>query len=551
MNVSTYYILIISLLVLSSCKKEPSQSLQLNTTSNKTLELRSSGPIDTLRLQKPSFDKLKIVMQSIQDHWSFTDYLATVEEFGYIHWNQAHVEMSETSDVEDYLISIPMIKHGKVTGIILHLYEDWVYLYDFIDAEVMSDPAQSIIFNNCLIDALLIASCFSHHQFFHNQHIGEYQTKLQEINTITGAFPRCVRVESRCHWICFGYECHSGYLHCYWVTTAKDCIRSGALIRQTGGFHPPKGGGGETGNEHSQDNSNFGNINWEPQDDCLTKAAPHLKNADANLEIGFPCDSRSPHDIVVGILERLCQDLGNSEFGNEVIDMAMLQEELVKYDKVEPKHMCSKAQCILDEILDIPVNEATCNVIHSFDASSTMHLIFYTSDMSDRQNLEEHPYGETITQKTFNPKDARQFHIFINEDLCSPGADPLRLAETLIHESIHAELYSIAMDGGWNGDPTDSTAFFEVWNIVAQEKYGGQTDHHKIMLDEYVHKVASSLRALNGNQHAVEDYYYIVYEGIPPSILAQNDIYNLDPFQYKYDLNVQMNSFSSNLNKCK
>lgn len=534
-NVHWQKLLFLSILAFlaSSCEKDFTDSPSSAKTVSSTA-LRSNGALDTLVRKSPSFPQLQVTMQSIQEHWPYPVYRDIVDEYGYLHWNQAHLEMEATEDVADYLFSIPSIKNGLVTGMLFSLYEDGTYLYDFVSADVMDQSAQALIATYGYNEALLLAASFSHHQYFHNGQVGEYQAKLLEINNTATALPRCVRADTHCHWICFGEECVDGYLDCYWVTVAVDCFRGGSLVRQGNPPIPPRGGTGSVDPPSSSDQPNIGNISWEPQEDCHVKLSPHLEREINRLDIAFPCDSRSPNDVVVGIMERLCQD-ALADDQALIIDMSMLEQELARYDQIDTRALCPRAKCVLNEILDLPPNEANCNILHSFNASGNMHLVFRTDDFSKR---DDKPYGEITSHRTHNPAQTRVFDIAINEELCSPEVDLLRVAETLFHESIHAELLSIAMEAGWNGDPNDGPAFLEIWNLVAEKKYGGRTDQHEIMLQDYLDQVASSLRALNGGQHELEDYYYLVLEGIPPEILAQNGIFNLDPYQYKYDLNV-------------
>jgi len=122
----------------------------------------------------------------------------------------------------------------------------------------------------------------------------------------------------------------------------------------------------------------------------------------------------------------------------------------------------------------------------------------------------------------------KTINIAINKITCN---NPLSIAATLIHESIHAALYKDAK----LKDPTITRE-----DIIKTLRLNTKTTDpdHEVMAKKYVNLLAESLREADGNRFPVDYYLYLAWSGI------QNAGYELellnDPwigqFKEKHDI---------------
>ena len=101
---------------------------------------------------------------------------------------------------------------------------------------------------------------------------------------------------------------------------------------------------------------------------------------------------------------------------------------------------------------------------------------------------------------------------YFRNELCDET--PLRMASTLIHESMHA------MFLGWVHDynPTSEISFWagsSLWNAIVQQTYGSteMTNHHALMT-MYVDQMFTALHNLNGGVGSSQDYEWLVYNSL-------------------------------------
>jgi hypothetical protein len=212
------------------------------------------------------------------------------------------------------------------------------------------------------------------------------------------------------------------------------------------------------------------------------------------------------------------------EFGMDV--RSSLQAELDKVDKIiiDVKSFavnCPNFQCVYDYLYNSG-NKLFCNKLYLNFA--------YDENINVKISGFNQPGGaEGIT--TYD-NGGKNINIKINKNTCN---NPLSIAGTLIHESIHAALYKEAK----LKDPTITRE-----DIIKTLRLNAKTTDydHEVMAKKYVNLLAESLREADGNRFPVEYYMYLAWTGI------QNAGYQLgildDEFisQYVDEHNILTNS---------
>ncbi len=95
---------------------------------------------------------------------------------------------------------------------------------------------------------------------------------------------------------------------------------------------------------------------------------------------------------------------------------------------------------------------------------------------------------------------------------CDPSSDPVNLAETILHESIHTAFFAIDYFLK-SGKPTDPT-ILNFYNIlVAPAPSGFDGNHHEFMA-WHVNETAKVLWELNGKLGNETDYYGLIWAGL-------------------------------------
>ncbi|WP_343486386.1 hypothetical protein [Allomuricauda sp. d1] len=125
------------------------------------------------------------------------------------------------------------------------------------------------------------------------------------------------------------------------------------------------------------------------------------------------------------------------------------------------------------------------------------------------------------------------------DEACTDGTDPkniiitienvnqssLGLASLILHEGLHAEMHRYVSRYESGVDPNNRArllqlyAWYKKWALKYQDKdYNWKNDaHHAYMVENYVKKVASALRQLDGNQFALDYYMSYAWDGLRDS----------------------------------
>lgn len=99
--------------------------------------------------------------------------------------------------------------------------------------------------------------------------------------------------------------------------------------------------------------------------------------------------------------------------------------------------------------------------------------------------------------------------ITINQNLCNNNADPINIAETILHESMHLALWAVQVElnnGNANINP-------DLLNAVNDLNNNFSGNHHEY-LAAYLEGIANTLWNLNGQVGTKEDYYGLIWNGL-------------------------------------
>ncbi|MEO1517802.1 MAG: hypothetical protein AAFV95_22470 [Bacteroidota bacterium] len=334
-----HWLIVICLLLGTACGKENLHMVPTDGIKPTESKARSSGELE---LVTPSPAQLDAIARDFRDNWTSIQCENATEEYGYFMWEQAALE-SEPEEETAFVISIPFVKDGKLTGMLYSVNNGEDDYYRFTKAEELLEDNATIISTYGYEFSLRIASSFSNHQYFYDQSIGDFQQTLQELLAETVASPRCAHWEEFCDWIFFGNDITNGYMDCYVVVTSlKDCWRPADnwtiipyIPTDPDGTN---GGGGSPGNESG--NLSFTDktrVSWESDTDCTANMAPMLEAYINDLQLLFPCEDRTASQIVGAIMNRLCSTVSDGTF----LTMADLEKELERYAYVDVRTFAS------------------------------------------------------------------------------------------------------------------------------------------------------------------------------------------------------------------
>jgi len=180
--------------------------------------------------------------------------------------------------------------------------------------------------------------------------------------------------------------------------------------------------------------------------------------------------------------------------GKDNVNMAGLDEELEGVDyiinNIDPI-LCPQVYRILSKLLN-----------YSFGPDDSPGFPFLDCDAK----------GFTFTIGPLNADGVANWTkktITINENLCNSSADPINIAETILHVSMHLALWAVQSQIT-NGDPNIDPNLLNAVNDL-NNNFGG--DHHEY-LAAYLEGIANTLWNLNGQIGSKEDYYGLIWNGL-------------------------------------
>jgi hypothetical protein len=161
----------------------------------------------------------------------------------------------------------------------------------------------------------------------------------------------------------------------------------------------------------------------------------------------------------------------------------------------------AKSQCIYEMLKDSN-SDLFKNTIENFIDNPKYHIKF---------TIGENGQGARAITNTDNLETTGVIEIRI-----SPSADsgnPLDLADDILHEGIHAEIYRYVNSYQANEDPNDKPRIFQLYEYY-QTLYGPGDIQHIYMTENYVIPIATALRSLDDNSYPLDHYMDIAWDGL-------------------------------------
>ncbi len=199
------------------------------------------------------------------------------------------------------------------------------------------------------------------------------------------------------------------------------------------------------------------------------------------------------------IFSRLCN---NNEMSLAGLDAALGEVDYIVEVLI---NTCPKLDCIWKKIKSMN-SESGDNLICQFmnNDPSVFLVCEYDNSLPSTTN------GRTY----WNASGVSR--IVINDDDCFNLVSPLYYAGTIFHEFIHAEiykdLYSMDYIQGFGKD------LGTIWNEYMRKNYHNldpnNNNHHTLMAEVFINRIAFLLYELNGKIGTVEDYKYLAWLGM-------------------------------------
>lgn len=187
---------------------------------------------------------------------------------------------------------------------------------------------------------------------------------------------------------------------------------------------------------------------------------------------------------------------------------------------------CPKVHCMYEKLRLLEDNDV-CKIIRKLEAEDYgIHLI--DDDLAPYPGTEITPFSNTSLHTLGSTKKVIKMK-FDNDKACKSD-NPLQVAESLLHEFLHAEFYVELLKLGWDGD--DGT-FDTYWNQYLNNL--AITDNittHEVIAKYYLLPIATALWELNGNVGTPQDYYgYTLY-----GVYYEEDGVSVNPFMTDYGI---------------
>jgi len=184
---------------------------------------------------------------------------------------------------------------------------------------------------------------------------------------------------------------------------------------------------------------------------------------------------------------------------NGEVSMSGLDEALEGVDAiiVDPTFKnCKALNCIYNKLYDSG-SKMFCNNIYKFNYSTAIDLKISVG--TPESNADAH---------VKMVKNGDGVELVFNKFNCEE-TDHLQLAETMLHESVHAKFrYDHAKNG------TTEAEYQQNFLKYVNEKYGISYKEHHVMVKEYMNKLATELWELNGKKYDPSYYMAWVADGL-------------------------------------
>jgi len=197
---------------------------------------------------------------------------------------------------------------------------------------------------------------------------------------------------------------------------------------------------------------------------------------------------------------------------------------------------CPRANCMLNKLLKVK-GANICDVAKILDSSpnNNFGVKIGIGNLAPVNGII--PYGETTYQ--FGEAVVT---LDINRVCNEPN--PLIIAETIMHELMHAFFYENMEALGWNGKGSTQTQYFDLLINNWMSASPGTTQH-EIMTEYYLEPMANTLWNLNNQLGQPSDYYGLILYGLNSTVNGFNNV-----IASKFNLTSQdiLNAYATSIN---
>lgn len=227
------------------------------------------------------------------------------------------------------------------------------------------------------------------------------------------------------------------------------------------------------------------------------KIFENLKNEVNNIQL--TCNNDNPFSE---LLEDLCDDGFSFETLEEGTSDILNSEDYI----TNILGRCEKADCILDKILGSSMVNPVCEIMKNFDNNPDWNVTITSGDVGSPDN---HPAGWGSTSLSPN---TNSIMITLDQEKVCNSDSPFNVAETIMHEFVHAQISATLLHNGWDGqEETWSSAWDDFLELQSIEE--GLTEHEYITIS-YMNPIAEALYFLNGELGSPDDYLGYVAHGL-------------------------------------
>lgn len=252
----------------------------------------------------------------------------------------------------------------------------------------------------------------------------------------------------------------------------------------------------------------------------LQQLSPTNISAITNFISANDCDEENIAFIELAI-EALDND-GEVDFENKIIK--------------DESFISTKADCVLNELINSE-NNIFKTASEAFTNNNSKYRLYFTVGNVQGAGAASAslPFDDGIIRITFDSGYVNSMTAMVT-------------AKEILHETIHAELHRIYLDGneGPNSLPQDRYDWYiSLWeffeNEFDEQGYVASYAEHTYMANYFIDNIANGLRAFDNYTHPVDHYFGFAWEGLEEMGIEANYI-----TQSQYEDYVELNSIIEN-----
>lgn len=170
----------------------------------------------------------------------------------------------------------------------------------------------------------------------------------------------------------------------------------------------------------------------------------------------------------------------------------------------------TKMDCVLEELISTG-NNLFKQTSEAFTGNNSKYNILFTTYNS---TLNNHKNAQTPL-----PDSSGIIEIQFNLSSGIQNEDAVIIAETTLHETIHAELHRIKLSNNAGPNPLPSNRYkwyLDLWNALdaGESTFGASNAEHYFMAYFLINPIATGVREFDNNSHNIDNYKYFAWGGL-------------------------------------